>query len=143
MPSDPQLLKVITFVIDPTGDNEDFSLDVLDVELVPTPGDIQTVRTLDGVSHSDAEAETWALRLRAIIDWDTTRPGLAYYLWNNRGEQKAFRFRKDTAAISTTNPEVQGTVTLVPLPYGGVGNEYAEAEVLLPLDGDPTIDTTP
>lgn len=143
MPSTPQLLKVITFIIDPAGDNEDFSLDVLDCELVPTPGDVQSVRTLDGVSHSDAEGETWGLRLRAVIDWDTTRPGLAYYLFTNRGESKTFRFRKDTAAISTSNPEVGGVVTLVPISYGGVGNEYAEAEVLLPLNGDPTIDTTP
>ena len=139
MPSDPQLLKVVTFTLDGT----DFSDDALDIELVPTPGDVQTVRTLDGVSHSDAAGETWALRVRAVIDWDTVRPGLAYYLWNNRGTQVAMRFRKDTSAISTTNPEVQGTVTLVPISYGGNGNEYAEAEVLLPLDGDPTLDTTP
>jgi hypothetical protein len=31
----------------------------------------------------------------------------------------------------------------VPLPYGGAGNAYAEAEVLLPITGDPTVDTTP
>lgn len=139
MASVPQLLKEITFTLG----GSDYSLDVLDVEVVPSPGDIQTVRTLDGVSHSDAEAETWGLRLRAIIDWDTTRPGLAYYLWNNRGDKVAFRFRKDEAAISTSNPEVQGNVTLVPISYGGTGNEYAEAEVVLPIDGEITLDTTP
>jgi hypothetical protein len=143
MPSTPQLLKTITLIFDPAGDNEDFSLDVLDAEVVPTPGDIQTIRTLDGVSHSDAEGETWGLRLRAVHDWDTVRPGLAYYLFANRGEQKAVRFRKDTAAISTSNPEVQGTVTLVPISYGGNGNEYAESEVVLPFVTDPTLDTTP
>jgi hypothetical protein len=143
MPSVPQLLKTITLIFDPAGDNEDFSLDVLDAEVVPTPGDIQTIRTLDGVSHSDAEGETWGLRIRAVHDWDTTRPGLAYYLFANRGEQVAIRFRKDTAAISTTNPEVQGTVTLVPISYGGNGNEYAESEVVLPFVTDPTLDTTP
>ena len=139
MASDPQLLKVVTFTLGAT----DFSDDALDIEVVPTPGDIQTVRTLDGVSHSDAEAETWGLRVRAVIDWDTTRPGLAYYLFNNKGDQVAFRFRKDTEAISTTNPEIQGTVTLVPISYGGNGNEYAEAEVVLPIDGEITLDTTP
>lgn len=143
MPSDPQLLKNITFVLDPSGDNEDFSLDVMDVELVPTAGDVQTVRTLDGVTHSDTEGETWGLRLRAVIDWDSTRPGLAWYLFANRDEKVAFRFRHNDAAISTSNPEAQGTVTLVPISYGGNGNEFAEAEVVLPLDGDPTFDTTP
>lgn len=139
MPSTPQLLKSITFTLD----GDDYSMDVLDCEVVPTPGDVQSVRTLDGVSHSDAEAETWGLRLRAIIDWDTTRPGLAYYLWSNKGDKVPFRFRKDTSAISTTNPEVQGTVTLVSISYGGNGNEYAEAEVVLPIDGEITLDTTP
>ena len=139
MPSVPQLLKVVTFELGAT----DYSMDVLDVEVVPTPGDVQTIRTLDGVSHSDAEGETWGLRIRAVIDWDTVRPGLAYYLFQNRGDQVAVRFRKDTNAISTTNPEVQGTVTLVPISYGGNGNEYAEAEVVLPFTTDPTLDTTP
>ena len=143
MPSTPQLLKVVTLIFDPAGDNEDFSLDVLDAEVVATPGDIQTVRTLDGVSHSDAEAATWGLRLRAVHDWDTVRPGLAYYLFANKDEQVSVRFRKDTAAISTSNPEVQGTVTLVPIGYGGNGNEYAESEVVLPFASTPTLDTTP
>lgn len=138
-PSNPQLLKVITFTLG----SDDYSMDVLDVEVVPEPGDIQTVRTLDGVSHSDAEGETWGLRIRAVIDWDTTRPGLAYYLFNNRGDKVSFEFRKDTEAISTANPSVTGTVTLVPISYGGNGNEYAEAEVVLPIDGTPTLDTTP
>ena len=143
MPSNPQLLKAVTFVLDPAGDNEDFSMDIVDGAVVPAPGDVQSIRTLDGVSHSDAEAETWSLNLTCVIDWDTTRPGLAHYLWANRGEQVAFRFRKDEAAISTSNPEIQGTVTLVPIPYGGAGNEFATAEVVLPIDGDITVDTTP
>lgn len=139
MAATPQLLKIITFTLGGT----DYSDDVLDVEVVPEPGDIQTVKTLDGVTHSDAESETWGLRIRAIIDWDTVRPGLAYYLFNNKGTTVAFRFRKDTAAISTTNPEVQGNVVLVPISYGGNGNEYAEAEVVMPINGTPVIDTTP
>ena len=139
MPSVPQLLKVITFTLD----GEDFSMDALDVEVVPEAGDIQTVRTLDGVSHSDAESETWGLRIRAVIDWDTVRPGLAFFLFDNRGTQVDFEFRKDESAISTTNPSVKGTVTCVPISYGGNGNEYAEAEVVLPIDGTPTLDTTP
>ena len=48
----PQILKIITFSLAAT----DFSDDVLDVELVPTPGDIQTVTTLDGVTHQDVGA---------------------------------------------------------------------------------------
>lgn len=139
MASAPQLLKIITFTIDGT----DFSDDVLDVEVVPTPGDVLSVRTLDGVTHQDIAAESWALRIRAIIDWDSVRPGLAWYLFANKGTSEAFLLRDTTGALSTTKPGIGWTVRLVPLPYGGVGNEYAEAEVLLPLDGDPVPDTTP
>jgi hypothetical protein len=139
MASAPQILKIITFSLAGT----DFSDDVLDVEVVPTPGDIQAVTTLDGVTHQDIAAESWGLRIRAVIDWDTTRPGLASYLFSNKGTTVAFLFRDTTGAISTTKPGIGGNVRLVPISYGGTGNEYAEAEVVLPIDGDPVTDTTP
>lgn len=139
MVADPQLLKIITFTLG----GQDFSEDALDVEVVPAPGDIQKVTTLDGITHQDAASESWALRVRAVIDWDTTRPGLAYYLFNNKGDTVAFVFKDDTSAISTTHPSITGNVKLVPISYGGKGNEFAEGEVLLPIDGDPVLDTTP
>ena len=139
MASSPQLLKIITFSLGAT----DFSDDVLDVEVVPTPGDVLAVKTLDGVSHQDIASETWGLRIRAIIDWDSVRPGLAWYLFANKGTTVAFLFRDTTGALSTTKPGMGGNVRLVPISYGGAGNEYAEAEVVLPIDGDPVPDTTP
>ena len=139
MAANPQILKVITFTLE----SNDFSLDVLDAAVVPTPGAVQSVRTLDGELHQDAEAESWSLDLRCVVDWDTTRPGLASYLWTNRGTSKAFRLRKDESAISTSNPEIQGTVTIVPIQYGGPGNEFAEAEVSMPIDGTIVVDVTP
>lgn len=139
MPSNPQILKVITFTLGA----QDFSLDVVDAAVVPEPGDVQTIRTLDGVSHSDAEAETWVLNLTCVVDWDTTRPGLASYLFDNKGDKVAFELRHNEDAISTSNPSIKGTVTLVPIQYGGTGNEYATAEVSLPIDGEITVDTTP
>jgi hypothetical protein len=139
MASTPQLLKTITFSLAGT----DFSDDVLDVEVVPTPGDVLSVKTLDGVTHQDIAAETWGLRIRAIIDWDSVRPGLAWYLFANKGDTVAFLFRDTTGALSTLKPGMGGNVRLVPISYGGVGNEYAEAEVVMPIDGDPVPDTTP
>ena len=139
MPSVPQILKVITLTLD----GDDYSLDVVDAAVVPTPGDVQSIRTLDGVYHSDAEGETWALNLTCVIDWDTTRPGLAAYLQANSGDKVAFELRANEDAISTSNPSIKGTVTLVPIQYGGPGNEYATAEVSLPIDGAITVDTTP
>lgn len=135
----PQILKEVTFTLGAT----DFSDDALDIEMVVTQGDVQTVTTLDGVTHQDVGANSYGIRIRMVVDWDTTRPGLAYYLWNNQGDEVAMRFRKDTAAISTSNPEIQANVKLVPVGYGGVGNEFAEQEVTLPITGAIVVDTTP
>jgi hypothetical protein len=139
MVASPQLLKEITFSLDGT----DFSDDVLDVEVIPTPGDVLSVKTLDGTTHQDIAAETWGLRIRAIVDWDSTRPGLAWFLFDNKGTTVAFLFRDTTGALSTTKPGMGGNVRVVAGPYGGAGNEYAEFEVVLPIDGDPVPDTTP
>jgi hypothetical protein len=138
MASTPQILKTIVFTLGGT----DFSEDVLDVRVVPTPGAIQTVRTLDGVTHQDAESEAWSLEIRMVLDWDTVRPGLASYLYTNKGDAVAFTFHDVTDAISTTKPALTGTVTLVAAPYGGVGNTFAEATVVLPMSAAPTVDTT-
>lgn len=139
MPSVPIIPKIITLTID----GEDFSMDVLDAACVPTPGAVQTVRTLDGVTHQDAESETWSLDLRSIQDWDTVRPGLASFLFTNKGLSKTFILGVYDAATSTTAPKMTGTVTIVPIPYGGPGNTFVEAEVSLPMDGAPTVDVTP
>ena len=92
----PQILKTIAFTL---GAN-DYSLDVLDVAVVPTPGATQSVLTLDGIPHTDVATETWSLDIRCIIDWDTVRPGLASYLMTNKGNSVAFSFRNTTAAAS-------------------------------------------
>lgn len=139
MPAVPQILKVIELTLD----GEDFSLDVIDAALNPVPGAIQTVKTLDGVTHQDAESESWQLELRCVVDWDTVRPGLASFLYTNRGETVPFVFADTTGGESTTKPSMTGNVTLVPIAYGGAGNTFAEATVILPCDGTPTPDTTP
>jgi len=95
------------------------------------------------VVHQDVEPESWAIRVRAVLDWDSTRPGLAYYLNANKGTEVAFVVKDTTAANSTGKPAMTGTCKLVPLPYGGTGNTFAEAEVLLPIVGSPVVDSTP
>ncbi len=138
MPSVPQLLKTVIFSLGGT----DFSMDVLDVTVVPTPGATLSVLTLDGVPHTDVATETWALSVRCIIDWDTVRPGLASYLNTNKGNTVAFLFKATTGAYTTTKPGMQGNVVLQPIPYGGTGNEFAEATVELPLTAAPTVKTS-
>ena len=136
----PQILKVVTFKLGATSYKED----AVSIQVVNEAGDVQSILTLDGVIHQDASTSKWFLEIEAILDWDTVRPGLAYYLFNNEGDTVAFEFGWNAgAAISTTNPSVTGSVVLVPLPYGGTGNEFATATVRLPITGALTVDTTP
>lgn len=142
MAATPIIPKIITFTLGGT----DFSTDLLDAAVVPAPGDITSVKTLDGVTHQDAQGETWSLDLRMIQDWSSTRPGLAYYLWSVRGTNVAFvlnLYGAGQAAGSTTEPPMSGTVTIVPVPYGGEGNTFVEAEVSMPCVLDPTLDIVP
>lgn len=144
MAADPIIPKVISFTLKVgAAAAVEFNTDVLDAAVVPTPGDVQTVRTLDGVAHQDAQSETWALVIRAIQDWDTSRPGLASYLYTNKGAAATFVLELYDEAVSATAPAMTGTCKLQPIPYGGPGNTFVEAEVTMPIDGTPAVDVTP
>ncbi len=143
MASVPQILKNITFTLKlGAGTAYDFSMDVLDAAVVPAAGATQTVLTLDGVPHTDTATETWTLDLRCIVDWDTVRPGLAWYLNNNKAQTVAFVLIDTDATVSTTHPKLTGSCICVPIQYGGTGNTYAEATVSLPLVGLPVVGTS-
>jgi hypothetical protein len=142
----PIIPKVITFTLQTEDDVApvSFAEDVIGAAVVPSPGAVQSVITLDGVTHQDAEGESWALELSCVQDWDTSRPGLASYLFTNKGLKADFVLNVyGTGALSATEPATKGTVTLVPIAYGGDGNTFVETDVSLPLDGAPVVDTTP
>lgn len=142
MPAVPQIPKIIHFTLD----GDDYSLDVIDAAVVPTPGAVQSVTTLDGVVHQDIAATTWGVALTCVLDWDSTRPGLAYYLKANAGDEVAFVLNVYTGGTATgdaDSPPIAGTCKLVPIPYGGTGNAYPTAQVVLPITGEPTLDITP
>ena len=143
----PQIPKVVVFTLaDAAGTPSaatSFKEDCVSIQIVNEAGDVQTILTLDGVTHQDASNSTWFLEIEAVLDWDTVRPGLAYYLYNNEGDTANFVFNWNTTALSTTNPGIAGSCVLVPLAYGGTGNEFATAKVRLPITGALTVDTTP
>lgn len=136
----PQIPKLVTFTLGASS----FAEDVIDCEIVPTPGDVQKVTTLDGVVHQDVATESWALRVNCIVDWDSGRPGLAHYLFTNKGTTVAFVYNAHgTGAESASQPKMTGSCKLVPISYGGKGNEFAEVTVDLPIIGVPVRDATP
>jgi len=137
----PQILKNIIFTLGAVPD--DFEEDVISIAVVPTPGAEQKVITLDGTVHQDVEPEGWAIEGECVIDWDSTRPGLAHYLFANKGTTVAFVVKDTTAAASTSKPSLTGTCKLVPVQYGGAGNTYATGTFRLPIIGDPVVDSSP
>jgi len=144
MASVPQIPKIITFTLGSTP--VDFSPDVTSVRVLPELGDVQKVVTLDGVTHQDIAPAAWALELTMVLDWSSSRPGLAYYLFLHKDELVPFAFNAYTTPLgsgSATQPPVSGTCTLVPVAYGGEANVYAEATVSLPITGTPVFDIAP
>lgn len=137
--SAPQIPKIVIFTLATIS----FAEDLINCAVVPAPGNVQSVLTLDGVTHQDTSPVTWGLQIKAVQDWSSTRPGLAQYLWAHQGETVAFVFKNETGAESAANPKFTGSCVLVPIPYGGPGNEFAEADVFLPITGTLTLDATP
>lgn len=140
----PQIPKIAHFTLG--GTPTSFKEDVIAARVVSEPGAVQKVVTLDGVTHQDAEPESYSLELTMVQDWDSTRPGLAYYLFNNKNTKVPFALNVHPSGTATGDadmPPISGTVTCVPASYGGEANQYATTTVTLPIDGTPVVDITP
>ncbi len=140
--SAPQIPKIVIFTLG-SGTPKSFAEDLIDCAVVPAPGQVQSVLTLDGVTHQDTTPVTWGLQIKAVQDWDSARPGFAQYLWANQGTTVPFVFKAETGTESASNPKFTGSCVLVPIPYGGPGNAFAEADVFLPITGTLVLDATP
>jgi hypothetical protein len=126
----PQIPKIVTFSLAA----QDFSEDVIDCAIVPTPGAIKKVVTLDGVVHQDTEPESWGLKVTAV----------AYYAYTHKGESVAFIYNAyGVGAESASAPKMTGICKLVAMPYGGPGNDFSTVDVTFPITGVPTRDATP
>lgn len=138
--SAPMLPKFVTFTLG----GSSFAEDVIDLEIRPVDPDETIITTLDGVVHKTVGTVSWEMRINTVLDWDSGRPGLAYYLWNNQGSTVAFVYNAHgTGAESASQPKMTGSVVLKPVGYGGDGNVYSEFEVVLPITGTLTRDATP
>ena len=135
----PQILKIVEFTLATVS----YAEDIIDIAVVPAPGDVQEVITLDGVVHKDVSPVTWGLQIKMVQDWSSTRPGLAYTLWSLQGTTVAFQFNELVGSESAGHPQFTGFCTLVPVSYGGTGNEFAISDVFLPITGVLTLDATP
>jgi hypothetical protein len=119
----------------------EFQGDAADVHVEVEAGDVVEYPTLDGNVASNAEAETYSLVMRAGQDYSPT--GLARYLWDNAGSTADVTLNAygATALPTDETPEVTGTVTLIPVQYGGEVSTFAEFEVTLPFTAKPVLST--
>lgn len=135
----PKVVLALTFEHADDATPVSFSEDIVECEVVSTPGDTKSVTTLDGTTHSNIGPTTYALRIVIVQDWSDTRPGLARWLWEHQGDQADFVYNAHVGPWGADLPGFSGTINIVPGPYGGAGNEYAGGEILLPIDGTPSL----
>ena len=137
----PQIPKIVTLTI---GGSSSFKEDVIDCAIVPDGDTEVSVLTLDGVLHKDITAGGYKLVGKAVQDWDSGRPGLAWYAYTHRGETLAFVFNAHgSGAESAALPKFTGFLVISPLSYGGTGNEFATSDFAWPITGTLTLDATP
>lgn len=141
MASNPNLPKIVYLMVA----TNDFSQDVTSARLEFVPGTSNTITTLDGVPHSDIAPGTWVFKGTAVQDWDSSRPGMAYYANANQGTLAAcvFNTHADSATGDADSPPVAFNARVVPISYGGTYGEFATTDFEWPVDGTPVWDHTP
>jgi len=137
--ANPQISKIAIFSLG----GASYVEDVVNIRLEAVPGDVQKVITLDGVVHQDIAPTSYQLVITAVQDWDSARPGLAWYCWTNQGTSKAFILKNEVGTEGAATPKFTGFVTIVPLNYMGDGGTFATTDVTFPITGVLTLDATP
>jgi hypothetical protein len=136
-------IKTAKFTLGLAGTDKQFEGDAADVHVEVEAGETVDYPTLDGNVASNSAPETYSLVMRAGQDYSST--GLARFLWDNAGEVATIALNAHGmgVAASAETPEVQGTVKLIPVQYGGEVSTFAEFEVTLPFTAKPVLATTP
>jgi hypothetical protein len=136
----PQIPKIVTFTIATVS----FKEDVVNLRIEPDDPEESSILTLDGVRHKEVSAVGWSMVGQAVQDWDSVRPGFAYYCWTHAGETVAFVFNAHgSGAESAGLPKMTGSVVLSPIGYGGDGNVFATTDFSFPITGTLVLDATP
>jgi hypothetical protein len=135
----PQIPKIVTFSLATVS----FKEDVINLAIVPDGDTEVSVLTLDGVTHKEVTQGGWSIKGTAVQDWDSARPGFAYYCYTHRGETVAFIYSATGTAESAGSPKFTGSCVLSPISYGGDGNVFAESEFSFPITGTLVLDATP
>jgi len=137
--SNPQIPKVSIFTLG----GASYVEDIVNIKIVPVDPEESTITTLDGVVHKDIGVTTWQMEIEAVQDWDSARPGFAWYCWTNQGTSKAFVLKNETGTEAAATPKFTGNVIIKPIGYMGDGGVFATSTVTFPITGTLTLDATP
>ncbi len=135
----PQIPKLSIFTLG----GASYIEDIINIKIVPVDPEESKVTTLDGVVHKDVGVTTWQIELEAVQDWDSARPGLAWYCWTNQGTSKAFVLKHESGAEAAATPKFTGSCIIKPLGYMGDGGVFATSTQVFPITGVLTLDATP
>lgn len=135
----PQIPKQIIFTLGGVS----YAEDVVNLRVEPVEPEESVITTLDGVVHKDVGVGTWNLVGQAVQDWDSARPGLAWYAYTNAGDTIAFVFKNETGTEAAATPKFTGFVVVKALGYGGDGNVFATTDFVWPITGVLTLDAAP
>lgn len=135
----PQIPKVAIFTLG----GASYIEDVVNIKMVPVDPPKSSITTLDGVVHQDVGVYSWQIEIEAVQDWDSARPGLAWYCWTNQGTSKAFVLKNETGAEAAATPKFTGNCIIAPLGYMGDGGVFATSKATFVVTGTLTLDATP
>ena len=135
----PQIPKVSIFTLG----GASYIEDIVNIKMVPVDPETSTVVTLDGVAHKDVGVFTWRIEGTAVQDWDSVRPGFAWYCWTNQGTSKAFVLKNETGTEAAATPKFTGNCIITPIGYMGDGGVFATSDFAFEVTGTLTLDATP
>jgi hypothetical protein len=119
-----------------------YSCQVKRVALVPEPGEEVSYKTLggDACSWTEVGTATWTLEIDGAQGWGAA-DGFARFLFDNEGQLLTFQIDQYgmTHTPTAEEPGFTGTCRAIPTSYGGEQSTYAEFEVVLPVQGKPTL----
>jgi hypothetical protein len=135
----PQIPKISIFSLG----GASYIEDIVNIKIVPVDPEESQIVTLDGVVHKDVGVTSWQIELTAVQDWDSARPGLAWYCWTNQGTTKTFILKHELGTEAAGTPKFTGSCVIKALGYMGDGGVFATTDAVFPITGTLTLDATP
>lgn len=143
--ADPLVMTAVKFSLsdpDTPATKYEYECHVSSAVIQPSQEVIEYATLCPDGSFTALGKESFSVEVTALQDWSAD--GLCRFLWENAGLESTMTFQpKGSAAVGADNPAWVAIVTLPRPPVGGDVNTFAEAELVFPCKGTPTLDITP